>query len=123
MVYGVGALIEPPILSLFEKTIAHLGEHLPSTGFLYHCLRGILQGLSGGVAIVLPYLLPFLIGMAVLEDIGYLPRVAFLMDALCTASAFTERRSFRQFWGMDVMFPRSWRHVSFSPAVIALLPR
>jgi ferrous iron transport protein B len=34
------------------------------------------------VAIVLPYLVPFLVGMGILEDIGYLPRVAFLMDAL-----------------------------------------
>jgi ferrous iron transport protein B len=34
------------------------------------------------VAIVLPYLLPFLFGLGFLEDIGYLPRVAFLMDAL-----------------------------------------
>jgi ferrous iron transport protein B len=33
------------------------------------------------VAIVLPYLVPFLIGLSILEDIGYLPRVAFLMDA------------------------------------------
>jgi ferrous iron transport protein B len=31
---------------------------------------------------VLPYLLPFLIGMAILEDLGYLPRVAYLMDSL-----------------------------------------
>jgi ferrous iron transport protein B len=31
---------------------------------------------------VLPYLLPFLVGLALLEDSGYLPRVAFLMDNL-----------------------------------------
>jgi ferrous iron transport protein B len=31
---------------------------------------------------VLPYLLPFLLGLSILEDIGYLPRIAFLMDAL-----------------------------------------
>ena len=30
---------------------------------------------------MLPYLLPFLLGLGVLEDVGYLPRVAFLMDA------------------------------------------
>jgi ferrous iron transport protein B len=29
---------------------------------------------------VLPYLVPFLIGLSLLEDVGYLPRVAFLMD-------------------------------------------
>jgi ferrous iron transport protein B len=41
-----------------------------------------VQGVSGGVAIVLPYLVPFLLGLGLLEDVGYLPRVAFLMDAL-----------------------------------------
>jgi ferrous iron transport protein B len=34
------------------------------------------------VAIVLPYLLPFLVCLAVLEDLGYLSRVGYLMDAL-----------------------------------------
>ena len=46
----------------------------------YSVVEGLLMGIFGGVAIVLPYLLPFLIGMALLEDSGYLPRVAFLMD-------------------------------------------
>jgi ferrous iron transport protein B len=45
-------------------------------------MTGVLQGIAGGVAIVLPYLTPFLLGLGLLEDIGYLPRVAFLMDAL-----------------------------------------
>jgi ferrous iron transport protein B len=43
---------------------------------------GLLQGVAAGVAIVLPYLVPFLLGLALLEDLGYLPRVAFLMDSL-----------------------------------------
>jgi ferrous iron transport protein B len=46
----------------------------------YSVVEGLLMGIFGGVAIVLPYLLPFLIGLAFLEDSGYLPRVAFLMD-------------------------------------------
>jgi len=29
---------------------------------------------------VLPYLLPFLIGLAILEDSGYLPRIAYILD-------------------------------------------
>lgn len=53
-----------------------------SSGYLSEILLGLLQGISGGIAIVLPYLLPFLIGLGILEDVGYLPRVAFLMDAL-----------------------------------------
>jgi ferrous iron transport protein B len=49
--------------------------------FLSELVLGVLQGIAAGVAIVLPYLLPFLFGLGLLEDIGYLPRVAFLMDA------------------------------------------
>ncbi len=30
----------------------------------------------------MPYLIPFLLGLGFLEDVGYLPRLAFLMDAL-----------------------------------------
>ncbi len=44
--------------------------------------EGLFMGIFGGVAIVLPYLTPFLLGLALLEDSGYLPRVAFLMDNL-----------------------------------------
>ena len=40
----------------------------------YSLMDGLLMGIFGGVAIVLPYLLPFLVGLAVLEDSGYLPR-------------------------------------------------
>ena len=41
---------------------------------------GIIQGVGGGVAIVLPYFIPLLFLMAVLEDAGYLARAGFLLD-------------------------------------------
>ncbi len=53
---------------------------LGSQTLAYTVVEGLLMGIFGGVAIVLPYLLPFLVGLALLEDSGYLPRVAFLMD-------------------------------------------
>jgi ferrous iron transport protein B len=59
-----------------------LGLFKTPQAFIPQILIALIQGVSGGVAIVLPYLVPFLIGLGVLEDIGYLPRVAFLMDAL-----------------------------------------
>jgi ferrous iron transport protein B len=45
-------------------------------------VNGLIQGFSGGIGIVLPYLIPFLLGLSLLEDIGYLPRAAFLMDSI-----------------------------------------
>lgn len=43
---------------------------------------GVLGGIVAGVAIALPYIVPFYIILALLEDSGYLPRAAFLMDNL-----------------------------------------
>ena len=82
LVYGVGSLLEPPILRLFDQITSVAASLFGATGLALTIVTGLLQGLSGGVAIVLPYLLPFLIGMAILEDVGYLPRVAYLMDSL-----------------------------------------
>jgi len=44
--------------------------------------KGILDGVVAGITIALPYIIPFYIILALLEDSGYLPRAAFLMDNL-----------------------------------------
>jgi ferrous iron transport protein B len=45
-------------------------------------IKGILSGIIAGITIALPYIVPFYIFLALLEDSGYLPRAAFLMDNL-----------------------------------------
>jgi len=45
-------------------------------------VKGILSGIVAGITIALPYIVPFYIILALLEDSGYLPRAAFLMDNL-----------------------------------------
>ncbi len=81
VVYGLGSALEKPLLDFFDGLMSVLLAPL-GDGFFYHLAQGVMQGIAAGVAIVLPYLLPFLLGLGLLEDIGYLPRVAFLMDAL-----------------------------------------
>ncbi len=81
-VYGIGKLVEPPVLAFFDALTKSLLAPLAKGSFLFEILLGIMQGVAAGVAIVLPYLTPFLFGLGLLEDIGYLPRVAFMMDAL-----------------------------------------
>jgi ferrous iron transport protein B len=44
--------------------------------------RGVVEGLIAGITIALPYIVPFYFILAFLEDTGYLPRAAFLMDNL-----------------------------------------
>ncbi len=80
-VYGIGKVTEPPLLALFDWIMKGALSPFEEGSFLAQLILGVLQGIAAGVAIVLPYLLPFLLGLGVLEDIGYLPRVAFLMDA------------------------------------------
>ncbi len=80
-VYGIGKVTEPPLLALFDWIMKGVLSPFAEGSFLAQVILGVLQGIAAGVAIVLPYLLPFLLGLGVLEDIGYLPRVAFLMDA------------------------------------------
>ena len=81
-VYGIGQWIEPPLLAFFDAITQGALAPFGSEGLIAEIILGVMQGIAAGIAIVLPYLLPFLFGLGVLEDIGYLPRVAFLMDAL-----------------------------------------
>jgi ferrous iron transport protein B len=79
-IFGLGAYLEEPLLGLFEEWNGRLEDLWGDKALSFFLARGILQGVAGGMAIVLPYLAPFLIGLSFLEDVGYLPRVAFLVD-------------------------------------------
>lgn len=81
-VYGLGRMIEPPLLWLLDQLNTAITSRIGLQTLPGAIINGTLQGVTAGVAIVLPYLLPFLLGLGLLEDIGYLPRVAFLMDSL-----------------------------------------
>jgi len=80
-VFGIGERAEGPLMGLFEFVAQRVGQTLGSKTMGFLILNGALQGIAGGIAIVLPYLVPFLIGLAFLEDVGYLSRVAFLVDS------------------------------------------
>src|SRR4030042_6488248 len=98
-----GYVLRVAVLSLFFQVVFRFGQVTENflLGYLaqaqklgeawlgvqtlaYTVADGLLMGIFGGVAIVLPYLTPFLIGLALLEDTGYLPRVAFLIDRKST---------------------------------------
>jgi ferrous iron transport protein B len=70
------ALLLGPFTALKEALASRLGD-----GLAFHLAEGIIQGVGGGVAIVLPYFLPLLLLMSALEDLGYLARAGFLLDA------------------------------------------
>jgi len=72
-----------PLEELLLNPLNHVREYLSGAlrgGLLFYALDGLIQGIGGGIAIVLPYFVPLLFMMSILEDIGYLSRASFLMD-------------------------------------------
>jgi len=65
-------MLIPAILDLLSAALPPALVNLVSKGFL--------SGIAAGVTIALPYIVPFYIILSILEDTGYLPRVAFLLD-------------------------------------------
>lgn len=52
----------------------------PTLGAAQFLWEGVVGGFVAAVTLVLPYVLPFYLLLTLLEDSGYLPRVAFLLD-------------------------------------------
>ncbi len=72
----LSSLLEKPSAAL-RAWLAALGGGVPAG-----LLTGLVEGLLAGAAIVLPYLVPLLLLLALYEDTGLLPRIAFLVDGL-----------------------------------------
>ena len=75
--------VATPIEEFFLGPMNDLRGTLPDklgTGLIYYLVDGLIQGIGGGIAIVLPYFLPLLFLMSILEDVKYLARIGFLMD-------------------------------------------
>ncbi len=72
--------------SLIEIPITYAGEIIfpikSSSPFLWALIDGLYQGLAGALGIVLPYFLPLLFLTSILEESGYMARIAFLMDTI-----------------------------------------
>ncbi len=80
IIFKVGSPLESLLLGPFDHLKAALAARLGS-GLVFYLAEGLIQGIGGGVAIVLPYFLPLLFLMSALEDLGYLARAGFLLDA------------------------------------------
>lgn len=71
------ALLSPALEALSQRVREGLGG-----GVLAESLGGALDGLFAGISIAIPYLIPFYLLLALVEDVGYLPRAGFLLDGL-----------------------------------------
>ncbi|NLS45639.1 MAG: ferrous iron transporter B [Firmicutes bacterium] len=92
--------LDPIFEMIVRPIVAKLGVVLGSGGFLHDLLIGHLvsgginfeesmglltTGLYVPIAMVLPYVFAFYIVLGILEDVGYLPRLAVLVDNLMHA--------------------------------------
>ncbi len=94
---GLIHIIEPLFTNLYAPLLMKLSNFLGSSGLIHNILIGKLIdgqidfGLSFGLlttglfvplAMVLPYIFSFYLILGILEDFGYLPRLAVLLDNL-----------------------------------------
>jgi ferrous iron transport protein B len=93
----IGYVFEPLFETLWSPLMMHLSHILGSGGALHNLLIGQLidgriaymesmglltTGLFVPIAAVLPYIIAFYLVLSLLEDFGYLPRLAVLMDTV-----------------------------------------
>ena len=81
-VFGAGSFVEQRLLATLTGVFDKFSAQMTPGSLAYTVAKGTWDGFAGGASILLPYLVPFLVGLAFLEDVGYLPRVAYLMDGL-----------------------------------------
>lgn len=79
-VFAVGQPLEELALTPFENLMQYFSS-MENSAYA-SLVEGLLLGVAGGVAVVLPYFIPLVFMISLLEDVGYLPRVAFLLDSL-----------------------------------------
>jgi len=93
----IGYVFDPLFNNLWAPVLMRLSELLQGGGFLHNIVIGRLIGgevdflqsfglLSSGLyipfAVVLPYVVSFYLVLSLLEDVGYLPRLAVMVDTL-----------------------------------------
>lgn len=93
----IGYLFDPFFAALYAPLMMRLSALLGGEGFLHHIIIGKLlegdidftqsfglltTGLYVPIAMVLPYVVAFYLMLGLLEDFGYLPRLAVLIDNL-----------------------------------------
>ena len=93
----IGYVLDPLFNHLWAPMLLRLSDLLGGTGFLHDIVIGKIIGgevnfvesfglLSSGLyvpfAMVLPYIVAFYLVLGLLEDVGYLPRLAVLMDTV-----------------------------------------
>jgi len=79
LVFNFGNFFSDILINVFMG-MTPVFEKIFGIGIASKLIWGVIEGLVAGITIILPYILPFYIILGLLEDSGYLSRIAFLMD-------------------------------------------
>jgi len=79
VIFKIGTPLEELVLGPLGSLREILKQNF-GVGPVFVVLDGLIQGFGGGLGIVLPYFIPLLFLMSLLEDLGYLSRAGFLLD-------------------------------------------
>ncbi len=80
LAFFLGNLIASLVEAPFAGVRADIQTLSPGIGAAL--LLGAFEGVVAGAGIVLPYLVPLLVLLAIFEDTGLLPRIAFMVDGV-----------------------------------------
>ncbi|MFH0851113.1 MAG: ferrous iron transport protein B, partial [Candidatus Bathyarchaeota archaeon] len=80
-IFSFGDWLAGLIEEMFAVVQAAYYGGLGRNGVTEFIWRALAEGLIGGLVVALPYIGPFYLALSILEDSGYLARVAFLMDS------------------------------------------
>lgn len=79
--FWVGGALAEVLATPFDRMAEWIDPRAQSN-LGWAVVRGVVDGIAGGAGIVLPYLVPLLLVLSLFEDVGYLPRLAYLLDGL-----------------------------------------
>ncbi len=85
-IFAMGAIFSATIGEFWEAFINPMAEFLITTYVPWPILQiilfyGLVLGIQGWLFIAIPYVATFYILLSIMEDTGYLARIAFLLDA------------------------------------------
>ncbi|MFX0061097.1 MAG: ferrous iron transport protein B [Candidatus Hermodarchaeota archaeon] len=78
-IFAIGDIVSVVMTDFFDS-LKPAYEAFLGTGVLSELLWGAFEGFVGALTVVFPYILPFYLILGLLEDSGYLTRMAYLMD-------------------------------------------
>lgn len=82
LIVYVGGFLEGLLANGWGAATSGLSSALQNSGAVGQVINiGLIQGIAGILSVMIPYILVFFLALAVLEDTGYLPRMAFVMDS------------------------------------------